>query len=76
MATITFRTDDAVDAALAALTSNDRDRSQAIREAILLAWRTRQNEVIKAEAEALAADEGDLAEARQVLTDLESLRAW
>jgi len=76
MATITFRTDDAVDAALAALTSSDRDRSQAIREAILLAWRTRQNEVIKAEAEALAADEGDLAEARQVLTDLESLRAW
>jgi len=76
MSTITFRTDDAVDAALAALTSSDRDRSQAIREAILLAWRTRQNEVIKAEAEALAADEGDLAEARQVLTDLESLRAW
>lgn len=76
MSTITFRTDDTVDAALAALTSNDRDRSQAIRDAILLAWRARQDEIVKAEAEALAADEGDRAEARQVLSDMETLRAW
>jgi hypothetical protein len=76
MSTITFRTDDVVDAALADLTSGDRDRSQAIRDAILLAWRTRQDERLRAEAAALAADIDDVAEARAVLSDMETLRAW
>jgi predicted transcriptional regulator len=76
MTTITFRADDDVDAALADLTSGDRDRSQVIREAILAAWRLRQAERLRAEAEAVAADPDDVTEARSVLSDMESLRAW
>jgi predicted transcriptional regulator len=76
MSTITFRADDEVDRALADLASGDRDRSQVIREAILAAWRNRRDEQLRAEAEALAADTDDRAEARTVLADMESLRAW
>lgn len=76
MSTITFRTDDAVDRALADLTSGDRDRSQVIRDAILAAWRARRAEQLRAEAGALAADPEDRAEVRAVLADMESLRAW
>jgi len=76
MSTITFRADDDVDRALADLTSGDRDRSQVIRDAILTAWRTRRAEQLRGEAEALAADPDDRAEARAVLSDMESLRAW
>jgi predicted transcriptional regulator len=76
MTTITFRADDEVDRALADLTSGDRDRSQVIRDAILAAWRARRDERVRAEAEAVAADPDDRAEARAVLTDMESLRAW
>lgn len=76
MSTITFRSDAEVDAALAELTSGDRDRSAAIREAILTTWRLRQGELLRAEAEALAADPADQAEARAVLSDMEQLRAW
>jgi predicted transcriptional regulator len=76
MSTITFRADDDVDRALADLTSADRDRSQVIREAILAAWRARRDEQLWAEAEAVAADLDDRAEARAVLADMESLRAW
>jgi predicted transcriptional regulator len=75
MSTITFRTDDEVDRALADL-SGGRDRSQVIREAILTAWRVRHDEQLRAEAEAVAADPDDRAEARAVLADMETLRAW
>ncbi|MEN3309113.1 MAG: hypothetical protein V7603_5315 [Micromonosporaceae bacterium] len=75
MSTITFRADDDVDRALADLTEGDRDRSQVIRDAILAEWRRRQAERLRAEAEALAADPEDRAEARAVLTDMESVRA-
>jgi hypothetical protein len=76
MATITFRTDDDVDQALADLGSGGQDRSQVIREAIMSAWRERRASLLRAEAEALAADEDDRREAREVLADMESLRAW
>jgi len=76
MATITFRTDEDVDRALAELGSNGQERSQVIREAIMTAWRDRQAERLRAEAEALAADVDDREEARAVLADMESLRAW
>jgi predicted transcriptional regulator len=76
MTVITFRADDDVDAALAGLTSGDRDRSQVIRELILAAWQDRRNEQLRAEALAVAADADDIAEARSVLSDMESLRAW
>ena len=42
----------------------------------LAAWRQRQAEQLRAEAEALAADPDDRAEAKAVLADMESLRAW
>jgi predicted transcriptional regulator len=76
MATITFRTDDEVDRALAEMSTGGRDRSQVIREAILAAWRRQRDDELRAEAEALAADPEDRAEARAVLTEMESLRAW
>ncbi|WP_131745035.1 hypothetical protein [Frankia sp. Cppng1_Ct_nod] len=76
MATITFRTDEGVDRALADLSAGERDRSQVIREAILAAWHRRQAERLRAEAEVLAADPVDRAEAQAVLADMELLRAW
>ena len=76
MATITFRTDVEVDAALADLMQGDRDRSTAIREAILLAHRVKEAELLRAEAANLAQDTDDLAESRAVLAAMESLRAW
>jgi Arc/MetJ-type ribon-helix-helix transcriptional regulator len=76
MSVITFRADAEVDHALADLTSGERDRSQVIREAILAAWQARRDERLRAEAEAVAADPDDRAEARAVLADMESLRAW
>jgi len=76
MATITFRTDPEVDAALSVLVEGGRDRSRAIREAILDAARRERAARLRAEAEALAADEQDRAEARAVLEDMESVRAW
>jgi predicted transcriptional regulator len=76
MSVITFRADDEVDRALSELANGDRDRSQVIRDAIMAAWHTRHAEKLRAEAESIAADENDRAEARAVLADMESLRAW
>jgi len=42
----------------------------------MTAWRAYQAERLRAEAEALAVDEDDRREAREVLADMESLRAW
>ena len=76
MSTITFRTDEEVDQALAEMVNGDRDRSQVIREAIIAAWHRQRAKQLRAEAEAIAADPDDRAEARAVLADMESLRAW
>jgi hypothetical protein len=76
MTTITFRTDGVIDSALKDLMGDRADRSQAIRDAILTAWRLRQDQVIRAEATALAEDPVDVAEARSVLSDMEAVRAW
>lgn len=75
MATITFRTDAEVDQAIAELGAAGDDRSQVIRDAVLFAWRTRQNDQLRAETAALVADEADVAEARAVLAEMERLRA-
>lgn len=76
MATITFRTSHEVDQALTALAAEAGDRSQAIREAILTAHRLKEAERLRAEAVFLANDDGDVAEVRAVLADMEALRAW
>ena len=65
-----------VEQRLMALTADRGDRSQAIRDAILTTWRLRQAALLRAEAEAIAADPDDRAEARAVLSDMESMRAW
>jgi hypothetical protein len=47
-----------------------------VRSALIDAARHRAAASLRAEAEALAADEQDRAEAVQVLRDMETLRAW
>ena len=77
MATITFRTDDAVDSALEELgKGGERERSQIIREAILAAARQRRRERMRAEALAVANDPDDLAEIRRVQQEMDEIRAW
>lgn len=76
MATITIRTDKAVDEALDALTSDDRSRSDVIREAILLAYREQRHALLRAEAEALRNDPEDVAASRALAEELDSVRAW
>ena len=76
MATITFRPDDESERALAILTADGRSASAAIRDALVHEAQRRNDERLRAEAAALAADPEDLAEVRRVLEDLEPLRAW
>lgn len=76
MATITIRTDPAVDEALDALTSDGWSRSEVIREAILLAFREQRHARLRAEAEALRDDPDDVAAARDLAAEMESVRAW
>lgn len=74
--TITFRPDADAERALAVLTRDGTTVSSAVRAALIDAARLRAGSVLRAEAEALAADPQDRAEAAQVLQDMESLRAW
>jgi Arc/MetJ-type ribon-helix-helix transcriptional regulator len=74
--TITIRTDKAVDEALDALTSDNRSRSDVIREAILLAYREQRHARLRAEAEALRDDPEEVAAARAFAAELDTIRAW
>jgi hypothetical protein len=74
--TITFRPDEDASRALAVLTSDGTPTSAAVRAALIEAARNKAAAAIRAEAEELAADEADRAEAMQVLLDMETLRAW
>jgi Arc/MetJ-type ribon-helix-helix transcriptional regulator len=76
MSTVTIRTDDETDAALAALTRGGRSRSEAVRDAILLAYRQETSARLRAEAEAAAADPEDLAEVRAIREELDAPGAW
>ncbi|MBM6402965.1 hypothetical protein JQN72_01720 [Phycicoccus sp. CSK15P-2] len=73
--TITFRPDEDAARALVALTADGTSVSTAVRAALITAARDRARTALRAEAEALAADEQDRAEAAQVLRDMETLRA-
>ncbi|MDK3256027.1 hypothetical protein [Blastococcus capsensis] len=75
-ATITFRPDEDTARALEILTGDGTSVSTAVRSALLAAARQRARADLRQEAEQLAADEQDLAEAAQVLRDMETLRAW
>lgn len=74
--TITFRPDEDAAQALAVLTRDGTSVSTAVRAALIDAARNRAKSTLRAEAEALAADDQDRAEAAQVLRDMETLRAW
>jgi hypothetical protein len=74
--TITFRPDDDAARALAVLTRDGTSVSMAVRAALIDAARERARSKVREEAQALAADEHDRAEAAQVLRDMETLRAW
>jgi hypothetical protein len=74
--TITFRPDEDAARALDVLTRNGTPVSTAIRAALVDAARAQARSKLRAEAEALAADDEDRAEAARVLRDMESLRAW
>jgi len=74
--TITFRPDEDAERALAVLTADGTTVSTAVRSALIDAARVRAEQRLRAEAEALAADAADRAEAAQVLRDMETLRAW
>jgi hypothetical protein len=75
-ATITFRPDEDAERALEILTRDGTSVSTAVRSALMAAARERVRAGIREEAERLAADGQDLAEAAQVLKDMETLRAW
>jgi hypothetical protein len=74
--TITFRPDADASRALDVLTEDGTPVSMAVRAALIEAAHRKANAAIRAEAEDLAADESDRAEAMQVLRDMETLRAW
>ncbi len=74
--TITFRPDEDTARALAVLTRDGTPISTAVRAALIEAARLKAAAAIRAEAEELAADPEDRAEAMQVLRDMETLRAW
>lgn len=76
MSIVTIRTDDETDAALATLTRGGRSRSEAVRDAILLAYRQETSARLRAEAEAAAADPEDLAEVRAIREELDAPGAW
>ena len=74
--TITFRPDEDTSKALEVLTKDGTPVSAAVRIALIDAARRKASSAIRAEAERLAEDESDRAEAMQVLRDMETLRAW
>lgn len=74
--TITFRPDEETSRAIEALTRDGTPVSTAVRKALLAAAREQAHTRLRAEAEQLAIDEDDRAEAARVLRDMETLRAW
>jgi hypothetical protein len=75
MSMVTFDADSRTEAALAELMAEGQSPDEVIRQAILVAWRLRRSEVARHEAEVVALDAADRAEARAIMRDMESLRA-
>jgi hypothetical protein len=74
--TITFRTDQESEDALAELTASGQNKTDVIKAALILAAQVQRRERLRAEAAALAADPEDLAEIRAVREEMDDLRAW
>jgi hypothetical protein len=75
-ATITFRPDEVTRVALEELTADGTSVSAAVRDALVEAAARHARARLRVEAEAVANDPEDLAEAANVLRDMERLRAW
>jgi hypothetical protein len=76
MAVVNFRTDERSERALAELTADGSTVSDAIRQALVDAVRLRRRDQMRRESLVAANDPADLAESRQVLKELDELRAW
>jgi hypothetical protein len=76
MSVVNFRTDERSEQALAELMSDGSTASEAIRQALVDAVRLRRREQMRAESRVLMNDDADRAESRQVLSDMDELRAW
>lgn len=76
MSVVNFRTDERSERALAELMADGSTASDAIRQALVDAVRLRRREQMRAESLALMNDDADRAESRQVLLEMDKLRAW
>lgn len=76
MANITFRSDPETDRALAELTADGSERSDAIRRALAAQAKRHRQERMRAEAERMAADPAYLAEVAETQAVMEPYRAW
>jgi hypothetical protein len=72
---VTFRADSVLEAALESLMADGRDRTAVIREAVLAAARARADAALRREARTLADDDQDRAEAAEILSVMETVRA-
>ena len=76
MSVVNFRTDERSERALTELMADGSTASDAIRRALVDAVRLRRREQMRAESLALMNDDADRAESRQVLLEMDELRAW
>ena len=76
MPVVNFRTDERSERALTELMVDGSTASDAIRRALVDAVRLRRREQMRAESLALMNDDADRAESRQVLLEMDELRAW
>lgn len=76
MAVVNFRTDERAERALAELTADGSTVSDAIRQALVDAVRLRRREKMRRESLEVSGDPADVAESRQVLAEMDELRAW
>jgi hypothetical protein len=71
---ISLRLDEKAARALEELMSDGKGRSEAVREALIVAARLRRDGQLRAEAERIGADPEDRAEMAEILAFMESLR--
>jgi len=76
MAVVNFRTDERAERALAELTADGSTVSDAIRQALVDAVRLRRREQMRRESLEVSGDPADVAESRQVIAEMDELRAW
>ncbi len=76
MTVVNFRTDERSERALAELTADGASVSDAIRQALVDAVWLRRREQMRRESLELSNDPADLAASRQVLNEMDELRAW